>query len=147
MTENILIRKAKQTDFEAIYKFVNALEESIFPLENQKKAFERNLADGDFIYLIAELNNKPIGFISCYAQEVLHHGAQRIAEIQEMYVSPENRKSGVGKKLLDELKKIAKQNGIVQLEVTSNKKRTETHQFYLRECFLNSHEKFTFELK
>ena len=64
-----------------------------------------------------------------------------------MYVNPENRKIGVEKKLIDELKRVAKQNGIAQLEVTSNKKRTKTHRFYQREEFINTHEKFTFELK
>ncbi len=77
---------------------------------------------------------------------MLHHGGQKIAEIQEMYVRPENRKIGVGKNLIDELKRVAKLNEIAQLEVTSNKKRIETHRFYKREKFINSHEKFTFEL-
>ncbi len=64
-----------------------------------------------------------------------------------MYVIPEKRKIGVGKKLIDELKRVAKRNGIAQLEVTSNKERTETHRFYQREKFVNTHEKFTFQLK
>lgn len=147
MKNQINIRKANESDFGSIYQFVNELEETIFGHENQKKAFEQNIKNKNYIYLVAELNNKPIGFVSCHSQNLLHHAGQKIAEIQEMYVIPEKRKIGVGKKLIDKLKSVAKQNGIVQLEVTSNKKRTETHRFYQSEKFVNTHEKFTFELK
>ncbi|OJJ14456.1 hypothetical protein BKI52_42500 [marine bacterium AO1-C] len=147
MQNELIIRRANEKDFSAIYQFVNELEETVFEAEGQKIAFKQNTANPDFIYLLAELNEKPIGFISCHAQYLLHHGGQKIGEIQEMYVSPENRKIGAGKKLMDELKRVAKQNGIVQLEVTSNKKRMATHRFYQRENFINSHEKFTLELK
>ncbi len=108
MKNQINIRKADETDFNSIYQFVNELEETVFGLENQKKAFEKNIKNESHIYLIAELNNKPIGFISCHSQNFLHHAGQKIAEIQEMYVIPEKRKIGVGKRLVDELKRIAK---------------------------------------
>jgi len=146
MQNEIIIRKANEKDFDTIYQFINELEETIFSAEDQQVAFEQNISNSDCIYLVAELNEQPIGFISCHAQVLLHHGGQKIGEIQEMYVSTENRKMGVGKKLIDELKKVAIQNGIAQLEVTSNKKRLKTHQFYQRESFINSHEKFTFRL-
>ncbi|NER12108.1 GNAT family N-acetyltransferase [Leptobacterium flavescens] len=147
MQDEINIRNATKADFNAIYQFVNELEETVFGIETQKKAFERNIINTDFIYLIAELNSNPVGFVSCHSQNLLHHGGQKIAEIQELYVDPKNRKAGVGKKLIDELKRIAKKMDIEQLEVTSNKKRTETHRFYQRENFINSHEKFTFKLR
>ncbi|WP_459212217.1 GNAT family N-acetyltransferase [Aquimarina rhabdastrellae] len=147
MEVEITVRQANETDFIAIYQFVNELEGEVFEINTIKKAFELNIKNTNFIYLIAELNKEPVGFISCHAQYLLHHSGQKIAEIQEMYVNPENRKMGIGKKLIDELKRIAKQNGIAQLEVTSNKKRTDSHRFYKREQFINTHEKFTFELK
>lgn len=143
----LYIRNANQADFNTIYRFVNELEETVFNIKDQKIVFEQNIKDKNFIYLIAELNNEPIGFVSCHSQNLLHHGGQKIGEIQEMYVNPAKRKIGVGKKLIDELKSVAKINGISQLEVTSNKNRTETHRFYHREKFINSHEKFTFEVK
>ncbi len=147
MQNQITIRKANQTDFDSIYQFVNELEGTTFRLESQKKAFVQNIKNKNNIYLIAEVNNKPIGFVSCHSQNLLHHAGQKIAEIQEVYVTPENRKTGIGKKMIDELKRVAKYNGIMQLEVTCNKKRTEAYRFYQREKFINTHEKFTLELK
>lgn len=86
-----------------------------------------------------------VGYLSCHSQFLLHHGGQKIAEIQEMYVNPESRKMGIGKKMIDELKRVALEKGIEQLEVTSNNKRTKTHRFYEREAFIQSHQKFTWK--
>ena len=147
MERNVKIRTAKETDFNTIYSFVNELEEVVFEIKNQKNAFELNIKNQDCIYLIAELNDKSIGFLSCHSQYLLHHGGQRIAEIQEMYINPENRKTGVGKKMIEELKRIVKQKEIAQLEVTSNNIRADTHRFYERENFVQTHKKFTLKIE
>ena len=144
---DVNIRNAEENDFKLIYEYVNLLEETDFDTETQKKAFIKNIKNPDFIYLIAEKNNKPIGYLSCHSQYLLHHGGQKIGEIQEMFVDPDYRGNGIGKKLIDKLKKVAKKINVLQLEVTSNKKRIQTHKFYKRENFINSHEKFTFEIK
>ncbi len=146
MHSELLIRKASLFDFKSVYGFVNDLEETEFNIESMKIAFEQNINNADSIYLIAEIDNKPVGYLSCHSQFLLHHGGQRIAEIQEMYVNPENRKMGIGKKLIDELKRLAQQKGIDQLEVTSNNRRTKTHRFYEREKFVQSHKKFTWKV-
>lgn len=147
MIQELKIREADHSDFDTIYHFVNELEETVFDIEPMKKAFEHNISNPDAIYLIAEIHNKPVGYLSCHTQLLLHHGGQKIAEIQEMYVSPDTRKIGVGKQLINELKKMARNKGIVQIEVTSNNIRTDTHRFYMREKFIQSHQKFTFMLE
>ena len=146
MQNEIIIREANRVDFNSIYEFVNELEQTNFDVDQQRNVYERNIKNSDFIYLVAEIEQRSIGFVSCHSQELLHHGGQKIAEIQEMYIKPENRKIGVGKMLIDKLKIVVKQLGIEQLEVTSNKRRTETHRFYKREKFINSHEKFVLNL-
>jgi len=146
MHSELLIRKASLNDFKSVYGFVNDLEETEFNIESMKIAFEQNINNTDSIYLIAEVDNKPVGYLSCHSQFLLHHGGQRIAEIQEMYVNPENRKMGIGKKLIDELKRTAQQKGIDQLEVTSNNRRTKTHRFYEREKFVQSQKKCTWKV-
>ncbi|MEP4091766.1 GNAT family N-acetyltransferase, partial [Reichenbachiella sp.] len=133
-------------DFNSIYNFVNELEQTVFNVEDLKRAFESNVNNPDHIYLIAEMNDEPVGYLSCHSQLLLHHGGQKIAEIQEMYVNPESRKNGIGKGLVDELKRIAKLKEVEQLEVTSNNKRGDTHRFYEREKFVQSHKKFTYRI-
>lgn len=140
------IRNVKTTDFESIHHFVNGLEATEFETKSLRDAFIQNINNPDFIYLIAEIDSQPIGYLSCHSQRLLHHGGQTIGEIQELYVKPEFRNIGVGKQLIDHLKALVKQKGIIQLEVTSNNKRVETHRFYEREQFIQSHKKFTLKI-
>lgn len=146
MKNRLKIRIANDDDFNSIYNFVNELEQTVFNVEDLKRAFESNVNNPDHIYLIAEMNDKPVGYLSCHSQLLLHHGGRKIAEIQEMYVNPESRKNGIGKGLVDELKRIAKLKEVEQLEVTSNNKRGDTHRFYEREKFVQSHKKFTYRI-
>ncbi|MEO9804225.1 MAG: GNAT family N-acetyltransferase [Reichenbachiella sp.] len=146
MKNRLNIKIANDDDFNSIYNFVNELEQTVFNVEDLKRAFESNVNNPDHIYLIAEMNDEPVGYLSCHSQLLLHHGGQKIAEIQEMYVNPESRKNGIGKGLVDELKRIAKLKEIEQLEVTSNNKRGDTHRFYEREKFVQSHKKFTYRI-
>ncbi|MEO9852569.1 MAG: GNAT family N-acetyltransferase [Reichenbachiella sp.] len=146
MKNRLNIKIANDDDFNSIYNFVNELEQTVFNVEDLKRAFESNVNNPDHIYLIAEMNDESVGYLSCHSQLLLHHGGQKIAEIQEMYVNPESRKNGIGKGLVDELKRIAKLKEIEQLEVTSNNKRGDTHRFYEREKFVQSHKKFTYRI-
>ncbi|RXR28513.1 GNAT family N-acetyltransferase [Flavobacterium piscinae] len=138
---NCLIRPVSETDFEAVYQFINALEDFVFPKASQQAIFLENLSNPKHIFLLAEINQIPVGFISCHVQNLIHHGGL-VGEIQEMFVLEQYRSKQIGKQLLDELKKIAKEKNILQLEVTSSFKREKAHAFYEREGFPNTHKKF-----
>lgn len=138
------IRFATADDFEAVYTFINQLEDETMDRQIQKRIFTQNLSNSEIIYLLAFSNGKPIGFLSLHIQNLLHHGGP-IGEIQEMYVSKEARSLGAGKLLVDAIKRIAKERRIPQLEVTSSFKREDAHRFYEREGFAHTHKKFTWK--
>ncbi len=138
-----LIRSVTPTDFEAVYTFINALEDCVFPKESQHRIFLENLANPKHIFLLAEINQIPVGFLSCHVQNLIHHGGL-VGEIQEMYVDANYRSRQIGQQLLNELKTLAKQNNLLQIEVTSGFKREKAHAFYEREGFLHTHKKFVF---
>ena len=104
-----------------------------------------NLESPALLYLIAELSGTKVGFLSCYCQQLLHHGGL-VGEIQEMYVIPEFRSQKIGNKLLEKLIEIARKLNVLQIEVTSNAKREAAHNFYLKSGFAFTHKKFTFPL-
>lgn len=141
----ILIRDAQGEDFDFVYQAINELEETVFAYDIQRQIFLEHLASSRTIYLIAEYDGKPVGFVSCHVQHLLHHGGL-IGEIQEMYVIAECRSKNVGSKLLNEVIYLAQNNGVVQIEVTSNIKRELAHSFYVRNGFNHTHKKFTFKL-
>ena len=136
---------ATPNDFEAIYSFVNELENQTFNKEKQEYIYHQNIQQPNNIYLVAFDDHAAVGYISCHAQNLLHHSGL-IGEIQEMFVTEKYRSSGIGKLLMENLIHLAKQKGYLQLEVTSGKRRVSAHRFYLREGFSESHFKFTRQL-
>jgi len=141
----ITIRKCEPSDFEAVYHFINLLENTEFSKEKQFQIFSENLKNTNHLFYIAENEEKPIGFLSCMVQNLIHHSGP-IGEIQEMIVLPEYRGFKVGKVLIEHLISEAKRKNILQLEVTSGLQRVKAHEFYLREGFLDTHKKFTMNI-
>lgn len=133
-------------DFMTIYRFVNLLEDAVFDQSAQQRLFTENIANPNVVYLLAFFEGNPVGFLSCHIQNLLHHNG-KVGEIQEMFVDESARSLGIGKKLIAEIKIVARQKNVVQLEVTSSFKRQAAHRFYERENFIFTHKKFTFPLK
>ena len=141
MVHNALyIRSATREDEETIYRMICDLENKELSRTDFNQVFQTNLAQERICYLIAELENKPVGMGSCHVQLLLHHVCM-VAEIQEMYVAPEHRSREIGKALVEQLIVFAKSKGALQIEVTSNNVRENAHRFYQKEGFKKSHVK------
>lgn len=102
--------------------------------------FDRNLADPTVHYLVAEWAGEVVGFVSCHVQYLLHHGG-KVGEIQELFVRPDARNQRIGQQLIQALHALATQEHFINLEVTTNQKRTDTIRFYERESFNRTHVK------
>lgn len=146
MDNHISIREARPTDFESIFQFVCSLQNKQLNKNELASLYEGNLRNPDNIYLVAANQSKSIGYISCHLQTLLHHGG-KVAEIQEMFVLPEYRSLGIGKLLMNEIKKKVKEMDALQLEVTTRAIREKAIQFYLREEFQDSHKKLVYHFK
>lgn len=139
----ITTRLATQNDLPAIYAFVCALEDTAFPLTIFETYYYNNISNSNNIYLVAiHETEEVIGYMSCHGQLLLHHCGW-VFEIQEMFVKEEARGKGIGKILLQALTEQISLRNCVSLEVTANIKRTETHDFYLSQGFVQTHKKFT----
>ena len=93
---------------------------------------------------MAEEEGKVIGFLSCHGQPLLHH-LSIVYEIQELVVENEYKGQQIGTKLIDFLERLLLENTteMVLLEVTANKKREQSHNFYKKNGFAETHFKFT----
>jgi len=143
---SVIIRTVNAGDFEKIYGFVCALQDKTFDKAVMRSLFDDNTSNQNNIYLIAELEAEAVGYASCHVQSLLHHAA-RVAEIQEMYVMPEYRSSGVGKALMKAIKTMAREKGAIQLEVTTRVIRKDAIRFYVREEFEDTHKKLVHYFK
>jgi GNAT superfamily N-acetyltransferase len=93
------------------------------------------LAQKYFVF-VAEDAGEPAGFIALYESYALYaEGA--FGTIPELYVRPEYRSKGVGKKLTDKAKEFAATKGWIRLEVTTPPlpQFERTLEFYEKEGF------------
>jgi len=143
-SDTYYVRPAALTDFEAIYGFVNILEDTVFEKDVLYSIFKGNIVMDLNVYLVAcGANHEVVGYVSCHGQYLLHH-AGLVGEIQELFVSADKRGEGIGRLLVDSVKDRARHMGMVQLEVTANVKRLATHSFYEQQGFAQTHKKFVY---
>ena len=137
---SINIRPATADDYPVIYAFMCDLEAIILDATAFQQIYHRNLSNPSVWYRVAEQAGQVVGFVSCHSQYLLHHTGL-VGEIQELYVRPENRNQRSGHQLVASIENLARQQGFVNLEVTTNQRRTDTIRFYEQTGFVLSHRK------
>jgi PhnO protein len=142
MSLKVEIRKVESKDLDCVFNFICELNNKKIDYEAFKTIFVENCANPNYVYYIAEFNGKPVGFISFHTQKLLHH-CGIVGEIQEFFIDKEYRNKGIGKELINEVKKYAELNNLESIEVTSNKKRSENVGIYESLGFNLTHNKFT----
>lgn len=138
---NITIRPATPSDFDAIYRFVCGLEEEVFDKNAMRDIYHHCLALEDNIYLIAIVEDQPVGYLSCHGRMLMHH-CGKVFEIEEFYIEPECRGKGIGRLLLAALHARLATVPHVLLEVCSNMLRESAHRFYEANGFKKTSFKF-----
>ncbi|KAA5532515.1 GNAT family N-acetyltransferase [Taibaiella lutea] len=138
----IIIRKAIPADLSDVYRLICELENDIFEHDIFSGIYEENLKSKYCFYIVAETENKVVGFISLQIQQLLHH-CGTVGEVQEFYIDKDYRGKGIGRQLMDEVKQYAAEHQLKGLEVTSNKRRTENVNVYESLGFKLTHNKFT----
>lgn len=143
MSTVIGIRKVMLNDENSIRCLLDELENRASDPIVFKNIFQHYLIRENALFFVAENDEKElIGFITCLGQLLLHHEGM-VYEIQELIVTSRYQGRGIGQLLINQIREELKPCVIKSIEVTSNKRRTNTHEFYKAVGFENSHEKFT----
>ncbi|CAM6631332.1 aminoalkylphosphonate N-acetyltransferase [Leclercia adecarboxylata] len=136
------LRPATAEDVDAVYGLICELKQAELDRSAFHAGFAANLLDHNMRYQLAEQNGHIIGMIGLHMQFHLHH-ANWIGEIQELVVMPQARGLRVGSQLLAWAEEFARQAGAEMTELSTSVKRLDTHRFYLREGYTQSHFRFT----
>ena len=79
--------------------------------------------------VLCECNGEPAGLAAMKLNYSITRGAD-VARITAMVVDEAHHGVGIGRRLLREMETLARRNGAVRLEVTSNPSRSGAHAFY-----------------
>jgi GNAT superfamily N-acetyltransferase len=100
--------------------------------ERAADALDRALAADTAVVLIAVLDGELVGLCTAYDDiESVRFG--RRVWVEDLAVHPDRRSLGIGKQLLDEAKRWARDRGATHLELDSAETRADAHRFYDRE--------------
>ncbi len=138
LPEELSIRSAIENDAPIIYDFLCILEDTPLDQVAFNAVFHHNLTNPLIHYLVAERLSEVVGFVSCHVQYLLHH-CGKVGEIQELFVRPDVRNQHIGQQLVAAINTLALDEDFINLEVTTNQKRTDTIRFYEREAFIRTH--------
>lgn len=127
------IRKAQPSDSQTIYNLIyqlavyEKLENDVVttPEELQKQIFENNFAE----VLIGEENGIPVSFALYFFNFSTFLGKPGLY-LEDLFVEPDYRGKGYGKKLLIELAKIAKEKNCGRMEWSVLDWNTPSIEFY-----------------
>ncbi len=135
------IREMSPEDLLPVYELICELEESRLDAEAFREIFMLNLGNPFYRYYVSVSKGRLTGMISLHSQLLLHH-ASRVGEIQELIITSDQRGHGIGEALLEKAMAYAAEQQWLQVEVSSNKKRSGAHRFYLKNGFAQDHLKF-----
>jgi ribosomal protein S18 acetylase RimI-like enzyme len=94
-----------------------------------KKVIEKGLGNNCQIYVCATDDRKLIGYCSLSIKNSLWMLAN-LGNVDELVVDGEYRNRGIGKMLMNEIERIAKNHDCKRLELDSAFHRTKAHAFY-----------------
>ena len=99
-----------------------------YPPEDAKKKLKQLLNDSNHKIYVALVSDKVVGYIHANNYDLLY--APHLKNIMGIAVSFDFRKNGIGKMLLNEVEKWAKNTGAYGVRLVSGATRIEAHAFY-----------------
>lgn len=137
-----MIEEAKQEDLEDIYQLICELEQEPINKEHFVQVYQDGLKNKDIIFIVYIHDEKIVGFISLYIHHYLHHH-QDTGEIVELVVSSNYRGLRIGDCLIQHVEKLAKEKGLIELELSTSFYRKKAHRFYENHGYIKNHYNFT----
>lgn len=145
--EHIVIRKAKQNDLAVVLTLSDELSLSDLPYDKEvdinwahtdkgKKYYSGKIQGNNGICFVAQVNGVIAGYLTAAIKEIPSYRLVKIAEVENLVVDKEKRSKGIGKALLNEFVKWAKEAGSDKVSVNVFSSNEKGISFYKREGFI-----------
>lgn len=126
----IHIRDARKSDKEIIADLLGELGYPNTPVFVMRKLDELN-HDAKTKVVVAVAGAKVVGVASIHIVPLLHQEGN-LCRITAIVVSKEQRKKGIGTRMIEYVEDYARSHQCIKVEITSGDQRTSAHQFYHR---------------
>lgn len=123
------IRPATADDYQQIMEMYNGLVEEDRYSGHSNDSFDKVINNPSNFLFVAEVDGKLAGFASMSIRTVVRYPAP-IAELDELYVDPNQRQHGIGKELMTRVEATAREQGCYRLYIASHFKHEIGHKFY-----------------
>lgn len=144
--ENVIFRKARIEDLPDIVRmladdFLGAgREQYAEPLPGSYvRAFDEIDADPNNHLIVAEMDGKVVGTLQLTIIPSISFQGGKRATVESVRVDKGIRSAGIGREMMLWAIEMAKSNGCVSMQLTTNTDRVDAHRFYERLGFKPSH--------
>lgn len=128
--DDIIIRKLKKEDIESLDGLYHNFWNEHSDIKKMNEKFAELSSNDNYIFLVAEVNNVIAGTIMGVVCHELYGDCRPFLVMEDLIVDDSFRKMGIGKRLVNELEKMAKQKNCYQILFMTEAKRKDTVKFY-----------------
>lgn len=142
------IREARESDFEALARLAEELGRPQLTESNRgllRRVFDILRSDPNAVFMVAQADGEIIGAIRVQIRYRLNF-AHPEAWISDFIVTEKQRSRGVGRTLLRNAIRVARERQCVRLLLESGYQRVHAHALYLSDGFVDSGKTFTLKL-
>jgi ribosomal protein S18 acetylase RimI-like enzyme len=130
--EELRVREATERDAEEIHalarQLAGAVGDSPPPLEGVSARL-RELLDEPRARLLVVEDEGVVGVVSLWIKPDLAHG-DSVVEVPMLVISEDRRREGVGKLMMEEVQRLAAENGATLIELVATTQNNPAREFY-----------------
>lgn len=126
------VRAARRDDFEAVTRLLEELGRPLVPeaaAADCRAVYDEQVVDPDTHHIVVEGASGLVAFASLHFRSRLNHPTQE-AWIPDLIVTEGARRQGIGRALLEEAERHARERGCHMLALESAYQRAEAHHMY-----------------
>lgn len=143
---NLVIRKAKKTDFEPILNlakqlwdaekgFSSNLKDDYYANPKARESLLKDISKRKSIFIVVEIDKNIVGFAYGYVKDNNDFYKEKIGYLDKLVVDEKHRRKGIAYYLMEEFSKIIKEKECAYLELNAFEKNTPAVECYKKYGF------------